>query len=408
MVWRHLSNQLIQGARALQKVGMPPSHAPAFMQIATSRACVISSRELGIVGTGLVEEGYDSKGFRIKSKTCNFGPMAGFVCTNPNYSKRGVAYAPTQQRDIDHALKDDDKVGWRGSVEHICISQKRLDWLRGEPSVNVITAPLTRDGTVLHGRIVEPAPVVYVLRRQPHAKTREVVWHLYTVGKETELGRIAATPALQMQPWDTLRTALALKPIEALVNPYPAYPLGHYKNCVCGDYDLFGVWPRRANYDPMGEDRRIAGMLPGQSKAQGNARNQQIFSWEDKRLGNINNRVHMVGQMINSVLPPAEGAIGGRRDMVHHSDEAGRPMVTEVELPVIAFIPPGPGRVGLTVAAENIAQMRSLVALCDILGFQVILNAGWVTQLSAFGAVPGTTGDSRGWQTPHGDPGRAQ
>lgn len=339
MVWQHLLNQLVQGPRALQVVGMPPAHAPAFMQVATSQSCVISSRELGLVGTGLAEEGYDSKGFRIKSKTCDFGPMAGFVCTNPNYSKRGVAYAPTQQRDINHALKDDDHVGWKGSTEHICISEARLNWLRAEPSVNVATAPLLRDGSALYGRIAAPAPVTYVLRRQPHALTHETLWHLYTVGKEAELQRVIGSAALQLQPWDTLKTSLALAPIEALVNPYPAYPRGHYKNCVCGDYDLFAVWPRRKDYDPAGEDRRIAGMLPGQGAANRDARNNQIFKWEDKRLGNISNRVHLVAQLINSALPGVPGAVGGRRDMVHHSDEAGRPMVTEVELPVIAFIP---------------------------------------------------------------------
>jgi hypothetical protein len=384
---QRLLGALPQDQAALNLVGMPRSHANAFAHVAQSERCVISSRELGKVGTGLVEEGYDSKGFRIKSKTCNFGPMAGFVCVNPNFSKKGVAYAKKQQEDVAHALHGDGPDDWKATVAQICISDTRLAWLSNEKSVKV--APQASvDKTMVWGHISSPAEVRWVAKKKAHALTGELVWHLYEAPPKIALHASFAT----LEP--------SLKPMLALVNPYPAYPLGHYKNCVCGDYDLFAVWPLWTEFRPLGEDRRIAGMNPD-----ARVRNQQIFQWEDKRLGNISNRVHMIAQLINSVLPSAGGAIGGRRDMVHHSDEAGRPCVTEIELPVIAFIPTRTRT--LTVGAGTLQHMKSLVTVCHELGFQIIINEGWRTQLGMHAYLAHGT-DAQGWQTPHNSPVRSR
>jgi hypothetical protein len=378
---------LPQGQAALDLVGMPRSHGVAFEQVARQEKCVISSRELGKVGTMLVEEGYDSKGFRIKSKTCNFGPMAGFVCYNPTFSKKGVGYAKKQKEDIDHALHGDNKQDWKASTEQICISDQRLDWLKREKSVKV--APQASvSPTMVWGQINDPAPVRWVAKKKAHVLTGEMVWHLYE----------APDNVMLHGSFNTLEKHLT--PMLALVNPYPAYPKGHYKNCVCGDYDLFAVWPQWQNFSPTGEDRRIAGMNPNAQ-----VRNQQILQWEDKRLGNISNRVHQVAQMLNSLMPPAPGAIGAARDMVHHSDEAGRPFVTEIELPVIAFIPAKTRT--LCVGARDLHQMKKLISLCHALGFQIIINEGWRAQLGMHGALGHGT-DSQGWQVPQNSPLRAR
>jgi hypothetical protein len=399
MAWQQHLNSLVQETAALDLVGMPRAHAPAFKQVARAQQCVISSRELGKVGTGLVEEGYDSKGFRVKSKTCNFGPMAGFVCVNPNYSKKGLAFAETQQHYVETALRDEDHVGWSASTEQICISDQRLAWLRSEDSVHVEPIAIGGDGLAFYGMVAEPAPVTYLLAKERHRVSKEMVWHLYT---------LTASPSpLQIKmSWSVLKSELKAQPILALVNPYPAYEKGHYKNCCCGDYDLFGVWPRRRQkakpkpgvlpaYDPRGEDRRIAGM-PGTVEE----RDRQAELYEERRLGNISDRIHTIAQMVNSVLPAPPGARPGQRDMLHHSDEGGRPVITAVELPVIAFVPnPQLGQVVHTVGAGNISQMQSLVKLCAALGYMPILNVGWLGDLGDTAAL-GDTGDARGWQTP--------
>lgn len=393
VAWQQLLQGLQRGDAALGLVGMPRAHAQAFRQVAASEQCVISSRELGRVCTDLVSEGYDSKGFRIKSKSCNFGPMAGFVCRNPLYSKKGAAYAPTQEKDTVKALNDEDHVGWRAGVEQICLSDSRVEWLRTTIGPNGIrysnALAFANNADLMYGTFTPPGGqnTVYLLRRE--LRNGDRVWALYTTEQPVD-----TRPVLRRAAFETLSAS----PIEALVNPYPAYPGRHYKNCVTGDYDLFGVWPRRAQYDPRGEDRRIAGMGAG-----GNA---QILQWEDAKLGNISNRVHLIAQLVNSRLPAAPGAVGRTRDMVHHSDEGGRPYVTEIELPVIAFLPLPDGSVE-TVGIDAIPRMRTFVYLCALVGFQPILNPGWRGQLGAFAAV-GDVGDARGWQTPQNSPARGR
>jgi hypothetical protein len=72
---------------------------------------------------------------------------------------------------------------------------------------------------------------------------------------------------------------------------------------------------------------------------------------------------------------------------------------------VIAFVPDG-GHVR-TVVARTLDDMKLLVVGCSLLGYQVILNAGWTAQLGVVGRL-GDTGDARGWQTPIGDPTRGR
>lgn len=109
--------------------------------------------------------------------------------------------------------------------------------------------------------------------------------------------------------------------------------------------------------------------------------------------------------MINSALPSVTGATGGRRDMCHHSDEAGRPGVTSLAVPIIAFVPIHK-RVRV-VTARTIQDVRTLVVACNELGFQVIVNAGWKAQLGVVAQFT-SSGDARGWQEPHDSGARAR
>ena len=181
---------------------------------------------------------------------------------------------------------------------------------------------------------------------------------------------------------------LKLRPMEALTNPYPSYPRGHYKNCCTGDYDLFGVWPQKRNYQAQGEDRRIAGMNP----AGGKAANDQTIAWEDKRLGNVSNRVHTVAQMLNSA---ANMGMTPCRNIVNHSDEAGRPFISGIDDHVIAFIP-GPQGQDYIVGVESprgmpvVHQWQAFFQLCIDMNFQIIVNAHWMGQSAAVGSLTQT------------------
>lgn len=75
--------------RADARFGFPPNLSDAFAQTATALNATVLVRAPGEAGTQLLDERYDAKGFFIKGKSCNWGPMSGFVCMNPLLNKNG-------------------------------------------------------------------------------------------------------------------------------------------------------------------------------------------------------------------------------------------------------------------------------------------------------------------------------
>jgi hypothetical protein len=394
-------NMLRRDKDAAHLVGMPWEHAEAFMRIARSERCVISSRQLGRVCTGLMRGGYDTKGFRIKSKSCDFGPMAGFICADERFHKKGASYNATQKKDIQHALHGDswDTTNkWRSGLEHICLTETRLNellnWADASLSGAKINATLVTEGMML-GSVATPVAFNYVLRQE--RRHGDLVWAIYYTDKVLPRARVLWRSAA----WEVMAGDLGLRPMMALTNPYPPYPAGHYKNCCTGDYDLFGVWPHSGIYQPLGEDRRISGMSSVNT-------NTQIITYEDKRAGNLSNRVHTVAQLINSVVNIGEATC---RNVINHSDEAGRPFISGIDDHVIAFIP-GDGAdyiVGVESpgGVPRVDQWQAFFGLCLSLRFTVIVNAHWQQQLKLWGLEKQTTmGDARGWRPGPNSPAR--
>jgi hypothetical protein len=73
----------------MEKEGFPPYMIQAFLLAATQTKTIISSRTPGGAGIDLIAANYDLKGFQIKCKSCDWGPMAGFICQLPFFNKAG-------------------------------------------------------------------------------------------------------------------------------------------------------------------------------------------------------------------------------------------------------------------------------------------------------------------------------
>ncbi|MBK8262865.1 MAG: hypothetical protein IPK80_16205 [Nannocystis sp.] len=70
--------------------GFPPPAIRAFQAAANQTKLAILSRVPGGSCARLIEERYDLKGYFIKAKSCNWGPMAGFLCQLPPFNKSGA------------------------------------------------------------------------------------------------------------------------------------------------------------------------------------------------------------------------------------------------------------------------------------------------------------------------------
>jgi hypothetical protein len=76
---------------SLAKEGFPEKVSNAFQKAADELNCVILSRVPGKACTTMIDEGYNLKPFYIHGKSCNWGPMAGFVCQLPALNKAGTS-----------------------------------------------------------------------------------------------------------------------------------------------------------------------------------------------------------------------------------------------------------------------------------------------------------------------------
>lgn len=76
-------------AKELNEEGFPDYMTFSFVEAAKATKSIISSRLPGGVGSDLIEAGYDLKGFQIKAKSCDWGPMGGFICQLPFFNKYG-------------------------------------------------------------------------------------------------------------------------------------------------------------------------------------------------------------------------------------------------------------------------------------------------------------------------------
>ncbi|HMG07316.1 MAG TPA: anthrax toxin-like adenylyl cyclase domain-containing protein, partial [Mucilaginibacter sp.] len=89
----------------VEKQGFPGYMCYSFMQTARSTKSVILSRLPGGVGLDLISKGYDLKGFHIKAKSCNWGPMAGFICQLPVFNKLGISKVADNAKEVLHYLE---------------------------------------------------------------------------------------------------------------------------------------------------------------------------------------------------------------------------------------------------------------------------------------------------------------
>lgn len=320
---------------ACDLAGFLTAHKDVFLKIAEETKCIIMSRAPGIYSKQLIEEGYGSKGFHDKAKSCNWGPMAGFVNHNPLFSKAGLGSKhKTQVKYIKKALDD-------GTTKvHLHISEARKKWLLENGWITEKKGTL--DGTVYIPRFDHVAAaadpkllknvksMVFGLRPvKLDKKPFHSVWYKYP-HKTSEWF------------WNRVITLVDsnFNEQEGGGDPYPDVPW--YKRATTADYDLFGCWHQKS--DTQLEDKSEG------SQEELDRRPVSPYDLilgnldaEDPDWGNATQRLQFVGRLLNqslsTPLPYGGGYKGG--DLVHHSDEAGRPFTEDVDHPVIIFLPKG-------------------------------------------------------------------
>ncbi len=390
--------------------GVPHRHEFAFQSVAASQRCVIISRCVGPTCRQLLAQGYDTKGFRIHGKSCDWGPMAGFVMRDPRLNKNGAGGEAYNRAEHAEAFTDaHSHSDWTASTTPLRLFQARVDWLRATGRITVAERGPDR----LEGRATHPSGIAftYSLIRVNTPVGR--MWGVYLDRTVNAIRHNAARNTGFVQErgntvvaYDT-KYGDAYEPLLAMTNPvqHRHFREEHPLNAITGDYDLFAVWPHARGinrYDRNGADRRVLGTVQAWSQRNHIANNLERnftqpfqrpprpgaapgplgpFGSQGTKLGNMTNRLYEVSQFLNSTIAGMRSEEGGpfpRRNVLWHSDEAARPFVSDVDLPLIAFTPNYN-----SFAIRNLADFRDFIRECLAAGFHVNLAEGWVLEPTA-------------------------
>jgi hypothetical protein len=432
-------------AGACDLVGFPQQHGSVFQQVANSLDLVIMSRSVGKSCTQLIQEGYGLKGFRIDTKSCSWGPQMGLVCMDPRLNKEGLGKvvfntAKTIEAlsgEIPHNLSEPgpgESAGWKADIVPIAISGARVraliagvDGKRIAPTFNENgfmrgeSEHAGKEGVGGYGRVTFP----WLLIRLPEGRQGRYgqitgeVWGLFVDPARSSAFR-QVYPDRKVEAIYHKHAGKWYEAVLGLANPGSGSK--GYKACVTGDYDLFGVWPRKAMQGhshvrpTQTEISRVItntnrtnfrGAAAGPRRIEENwdARPVSQGHKEHWLLGNVTPRINLVKVMLNTMLQ-ADTAIPAFGQCVHHSDEVGNPnmelkkSLTE-SMPIIAFVPThsrvsaagtaaqkqfaiNRGRRITDAGAVGIATIEDLkifARACIDLGFALDLRPDWRGQL---------------------------
>lgn len=372
------------GASARKLAGFLAEHAAAFKEVARQQNCIIMSRAPGIFVPGLISDGYASKGFHNKAKSSNWGPMAGFVLFEAFFSKIGLTEKglKSQKKYIVSALTE-------GATPLLLfITDARRNWLEVNNYIkryNPNNQPIGKKGSQVirfqatmlgcKGDYLETAEN-YIFTLKETQIGNETLWAVYY--QETDQKKIKPVKALRDPNWANIEVIQNNNGVQVqLVGGMP-----DHKKATTGDYDLFAVWGPN-NVNPNEYKRPVSAMdinsIP------------DLDSKEDPERGNISQYLDNICNLLNQAVRRVRWGnvryayTGG--DMVHHSDEAGRPFIDEIDFPFIAFFPPNlcdiKGAEGNTIVAfEKVEEFRTLIEAAIKWNYNIELNPGWIDELS--------------------------
>ena len=298
--------------------------------------------------------------------------MAGFVMRDPRLNKYGIR-KEVFNRDKHHEALYADKEGqgWYASTTPLKISAARITWLRNQGLITTIAKGGRLDGVAEHPSGIRfnysliadiGNPMLFGVYVNHNPKPGE--WKQ----ERSPTDNVNYHPNFGQQYESLL----------AMTNPpaHRSYPAGNYLNAITGDYDLFAVWPFVRDYDASayGADHRPLGTVKGSlTKAEKDniehLERNFTTGGQGTKLGNITPRIYMICQLINSII--------AKQQVLWHSDEAARPFLDDVDLPVIAFTP-----AGNFFGIETIFDFKVFIAYCEQAGIKVTLSNAWAQNVS--------------------------
>ena len=179
-----LSNDVLIGFDKVanyQNQGIPPSYLKMGQKVADKEEVIIAIRPVEKICRTLIEEGYASKGLKIKGKSANWGPQAGFIPVNQALSK--LATAPPEKIDkFNRVNQETIFVKHHAEQEHLHISGTRIKELEGMGMLNNVVDVSPAEG---YSRAIafDSAPKGGESQRFEAHQREDGQWDVFTMGE---------------------------------------------------------------------------------------------------------------------------------------------------------------------------------------------------------------------------------
>lgn len=341
--------------KVANKTGIVRRHLSPIQTVARKTQQIISFRPVDPMSTGLIEEGYPTKGFAIKGKSSNHGPQAGLICVEQRFSKLHVTLRDDDDMRRNQIIKYNEKIqeclknGDAVSV-NLTLSQKRFDWLENNKVI--------------------------------------------TVKREDEEGGILTLISEGLEyraekKGDHFEISYEGEPLKVLADPVTRQPL-------TADYDLMLIAPKVEDLDLAKDDNLpvkrvhfsdVSATYKARFKEQEGEdfTAKQFFAKESETKGSfgqeIGNATPRIAKMIDKLNAATVGKHGN--PVVHHSTDSANPYTdTASNYPLTVFMPEGFSDYSPIHIIESAEQFAEFVKQAKTHGFAVPNNPKWERKVS--------------------------
>lgn len=324
--------------------GTLPEHAHCFQEVSNKENCVIMMRCVGPLVTGLLREGYTTKSISIKTKSCNWGPMAGFVCLDSRLGKMPISLENMHiKTETSHPINTQSVESKPRGFIPILISTTRIRelvklWRERKDERPQGIRPLGKAEFAFQNPCVNFHEDFFCEAYPPgwEISQKTVVFKLVYIPMlnlwKIKYHSMQAPPPLYCRRIPIFFSEFTEKnDVMSLVDPYCPEEIFTRPGCLhlgatIADYDLFSVLGRQGSKSEQYYlDKRVVSGSP-----YGNV-GQDIFNKEMNEItGNTTPRIEKVIESINREA---------RRKIVHHGDEAGLVGVRKMNFPIVCFVP---------------------------------------------------------------------
>ncbi|MCY3002876.1 MAG: anthrax toxin-like adenylyl cyclase domain-containing protein [Planctomycetota bacterium] len=300
--------------------GMTVADMLATQRVAERRNEIIMFRDTGAWSRPYIELGHPTKPFHVKGKSSDWGPHAGLVPYNSEFSK---AFADKDITKGKQANRDAIKGNFARPVP-VFVDEAFLRRERLVPRGSAGRSPIDR--------MTSPRPgILYFFCTKPHDDSTKPGKPYVLFGKKASDGRYEIF-TFPLDAAGASEKTLFLK--ESAAEPLLAMTVPGADKPITGDYDLFAVCPSWANYGSL--DRKMNPALDDPRIDSSNKRTIQKAATGDLKaiasLAALNSaetaedpdRGNLTGRLA-ALIPALVSEMGGRFPRVHHNAESGRP-----------------------------------------------------------------------------------